>query len=109
MADSPESRRPLDRALDALSAPDRRRLLHRLGRQNEPRALTLEATVPPGRDPDRYRIGMRHVHLPKLVDYGYVEFLAERELVRPGNRFEEIARVVTILFEGRNRLPGSFP
>lgn len=105
MADRSSSR-PLDRAFDALCAYDRRRILHILVKRD---GLALGDATPPGRDTHRYRTEMHHTHVPKLVDYGYVEFDADREWVRRGPRFGEIARFVAVLLDNRRDLPGDFP
>lgn len=111
MADRPATTRPLDRVFDALRTQDRRRVLHVLSaaESDDGRAVTLRDTMPPGNDEATYLTRMRHTDVPKLVDYGYVEYDDESDVLRPGSRFDEIERVIETLFENEEHLPGEFP
>jgi hypothetical protein len=71
--------------------------------------LSLDALTPPGLDDHSYRLRLRHTHLPKLADYDFVEYDAERALIRQGSRFDEIRPVIETLFENRTHLPGEYP
>lgn len=39
---------------------------------------------------DEYAISMHHVHLPKLAEYGFIEWHRDDNLVAQGPRFDEI-------------------
>ncbi|MFC4543574.1 transcriptional regulator [Halosolutus amylolyticus] len=47
----------------------------------------------------------RHVHLPKLEDYGYIEWRPDEEVAVKGPRFDEIRLVLELLDDHRDELP----
>lgn len=91
---------PFDGQIEALGHVTRRRLLHELLRSP---AGTVDV------EDDRYGAStpvlMRHVHLPKLEEMGYVSTDAERELVKRGLRFDEIAPLLELLDRHDDELP----
>ncbi|WP_177209108.1 hypothetical protein [Natronobacterium haloterrestre] len=44
-------------------------------------------------------IEKRHVHLPKLVDYGYIEWDREAAVITKGPEFDEIRPLLEFLNE----------
>lgn len=96
----------VDRAFDVLSRRPRRRLLLSL----------LETTGPSSpsdyraRGPDERReIMLRHVHLPRLEDAGYVEWDREADTVSEGPNFAEIEPLLHLLAEHEDDLPPGWP
>ncbi|WP_049922863.1 helix-turn-helix transcriptional regulator [Halopiger djelfimassiliensis] len=91
----------IDNIFDALSDVHRRRLLIDLLEHN-PQDVTARAS---GSRADRTAIRMQHVHLPKLADYGYIEWGAGSGTVTKGPRFDEIRPVLEYLDQHREKLP----
>ncbi|QLH80630.1 transcriptional regulator [Halosimplex pelagicum] len=99
-----------DRIFDALRTYHRRRLLRLLAERREDELpLDLRETVPKRDDERTYLTRMTHQHLPKLADYGYVDYDREHERIEPGARFDEVTAVVELLLDDRRRLPMEFP
>ncbi|CQR48877.1 MULTISPECIES: DUF7344 domain-containing protein [Haloferax] len=101
----------LDEAFDALGNVHRRRLLLGLRRRRRARldAATRDAAVGGGRDPDRLKVELFHVHLPKLADAGFVEWNRRRGSVACGPRFDEIEPLLRLLDEHAGELPDEWP
>lgn len=84
--------RDTDRLFDALADPDRRRLLAELlsnGPETES-PVSLDSPLDAISTDDATRIEYRHRHLPKLADYGFVEWTPGDRVVERGPRFDEI-------------------
>jgi hypothetical protein len=90
----------------------------------EPRRMIIVSLteVPPGRrvplpdaaespnqsmGPEMLSIHLRHHHLPKLAEAGYVRWERERFLVQRGPYFEEAAFVVEKFLESVDEIPRS--
>lgn len=101
-----DPRDPLERVFDALRDPIRREILATLVRGGGPTDEdAVVASIAVGmRDDQRLRIDLLHVHLPKLVQMGYVEWVPGGA-IRRGPRFEEIATVVEVLLANEDALP----
>jgi len=80
----------VDDVLAALSNVQRRELLDSLLADSPPDGATNGVAV----DVD---VSMHHVHLPKLVDYGLVEYDEETNRVTRGPNFEDAAEVLELL------------
>ena len=97
-----ETRPPLDEQLEAVAHVERRRLLIALLEESP---LT---NVPDESEDDAEtrtrRIGMRHNHLPRLDDYGFVQWDQGNGLVARGPEFETIRPLVASLDEQRDGL-----
>jgi len=50
-------------------------------------------------DADKTAVRMYHVHLPKLVEYGYVEWDRDADAVSKGKKFDAIHHLLEILDE----------
>lgn len=92
----------LDRALDALGDPYRRRLLARL--HDAAPSVGVEVT-----DADAVPPGVHHVHLPKLERHGYVETTHDSQLAYRGEEFDEVAAVMRVLEANASEFPGDWP
>ena len=94
------SRPSLDDALDVLANGDRRRLLVALLEHNPqddedpqiPEDVTLE-----DEDAESLKIHMKHTHLPKLKDAGFIEWNPETSTVRKGPQFDEIRPLLELM------------
>lgn len=94
----------LDRALDALGDPYRRRLLARL----HDTAPSAGVEVVPA-DDDGVPPNVHHVHLPKLERHEYVETTHDSRLAYRGERFGEVAAVMCVLEANVSEFPGTWP
>ena len=56
---------------------------------------------------DEELLRAHHVHLPKLDDYGFVEWDRETNVVARGPRFEEVRPLLELLDGRRDELPES--
>jgi hypothetical protein len=109
--------RSLDDALEILADGDRRDLLLGLLEANPQTVATPDGETDGGRSAgdtdggvatgDRFdrRVTMHHVHLPKLEDYGFVEWDSDTGEVVRGPCFGEIEPLLELLDEHRDELP----
>lgn len=84
---------------DALAHRQRREILISLLDHNpqDPSNLSnVPWDIPEG---DEEMIEKRHVHLPKLVDYGYIEWKQEAGVITKGPQFDEIRPLLEFLNE----------
>ena len=91
----------VDRAFEALANPHRRQLLFALVTANpqaddglDPLNLLAEEA---SEGPSVSRAGLRHVHLPKLADMGFVEWDRDAGDVSKGPDWDELAPVLQAL------------
>jgi hypothetical protein len=101
-----------DRAVEALSHSDRRRVLvavHDNGSQNGDVGVRVEGTLPAGAGTERsegqVEIGLVHRHLPKLEALGYIRWNRERSEIRQGPNWGEIAPLLGLLRSHPDELP----
>ena len=52
---------------------------------------------------DEYSVSMHHVHLPKLAEYGFIEWNQDDELAVQGPRFDEIRPYLELVAEQQER------
>lgn len=89
---SPET----DRALEVLAAPQRRVILFYLLDET----IENETDIRPVSDESTgIRTELRHVHLPKLADEGYIEWEMDTGDISKGSRFTEIEPFLQLLVE----------
>ncbi|MDG5819614.1 hypothetical protein [Natronococcus sp. A-GB7] len=93
-----------DRVFEALASEQRRRILFALldeplSLEGDGGSLTGERAIP-----DAVLLERRHIHLPKLEDYGFVRWNPEREGVEKGPQFEEIEPVLALLADQQPEL-----
>ncbi len=92
----------LDEHMDILSNVHRRRLLIALARENPQNDGTNPTSW---KQSHRERaVLMQHVHLPKLEDYGYIDWNRISEQVTKGPQFDEIKPLLTLLVENQEIL-----
>lgn len=94
----------VDRVLDALGKQERRHLLISLrdGR------VEHEGDVV-ARGGDQSRLQLRHNHLPKLTDMGYIEWNPETGEIAAGPRFDEIKPLLALIENHAHELPANWP
>lgn len=101
-----ERRTSFDTALDALAHVQRRKLLVSLLAHN-PQDDAPAVVGQPGEESealDRF-VEMKHVHLPKLVEYGFIEWDQEADEVHKGPKFDEIRPLLDLLADHEDELP----
>lgn len=88
----------LDARLEAVGHGDRRRVLFELRQAvrggDERIRLDFFADVA---DSDAWRIALRHRHLPKLAEYGFVTVGSEGECIEPGPKFDDLLPLLDYL------------
>jgi len=96
----------IDQALDALAHAQRRRLLISLLDHN-PQNDSPELSYVPGERSDTVErlIEMEHAHLPKLVEYEFIEWDREKNEVAKGPKFDEIRPLLELLTDHEDELP----
>ncbi len=102
----------LDSMLEVLSNTYRRRVLVALLEHNPqedddpqvPDEVTLE-----NEDLERLMIQMRHSHLPKLEESGFIEWDREGNTIRKGPQFEEIRPLLELIADHADELPNGWP
>lgn len=98
-----------DEALDALGHIQRRKLLIALLEPNP----QSDSPAVPGSTSDEIAelenfVEMKHVHLPKLVEYGFIEWEKEQNEVRKGPDFVEIRPLLELLHDHEDELPAGW-
>jgi hypothetical protein len=104
-----DSRRSFDDAMDALGDVQRRKLLLALLEHNpENDAPDLPSGSIGETDAVERRTMMKHVHMPKLDAYGFVEWDEDAHEVVKGENFVEIKPLLQLLDDNRNELPSGW-
>lgn len=95
-----------DDIVDALADVQRRTLLIALLEHN-PQDDTPVVVADSDTEADAVErlVTMQHVHLPKLVDYGFVEWDEETHEVTKGPNFGEIRPLLELLEDHEDELP----
>ncbi|ADD07636.1 HTH domain protein (plasmid) [Natrialba magadii ATCC 43099] len=104
-ANSPSS---MDIVLNVLENRYRRRMLVALLEHNPQDAdnpqLPADSELA-AEDLETRRIHMRHSHLPKLEESGFIEWDRDTNSVRKGPHFDEIQPLLEVLQNHANKLP----
>ena len=88
---------------DALADEQRRRILFSLLERE--RSIEFESPSASLEDRRPAAVERRHVHLPKLEDYGFIEWSPNGNTVEAGPRFEAIRPTLRLLVDNRDALP----
>jgi hypothetical protein len=99
-----------NRVFDALTAEPRRQLIVALLDASPEQSVPLpESASNPNIpvDPERLRIELRHIHLPKLADAGFIEWETDPLVAFRGPKFEEAAVVFRALHSNAVEIPDS--
>lgn len=102
----------IDECFEALANRYRRRLLVALLAHNPQADDDLQypdnVTVADS-DAAVLSIKMVHLHLPKLVEMGFIDWDQETNTIATGPEFEEIRPLVEVLDEQQDELPDEWP
>lgn len=103
---TPKQTVSFDEALDALAKPQRRRLLTALLDHN-PQDDTPVVIADGDAESDAVErlVTMDHVHLPKLQEYGFIEWNRDTHEVAKGPNFDEIRPLLELLQSHEDELP----
>jgi hypothetical protein len=96
----PQSTTMRDEQLAILANTHRRQLLTALMQtsSHDTRLSPPETGLTDG-GTQREAVAMHHIHLPKLADYGYIDWDREAHTVEKGPQFEDIKPLLTVLNE----------
>ena len=94
-----------DRQLWALGHIRRRQLLIALLAEQKVHIDELEITEAERR---MLLVEVKHAHLPKLDDHGFIDWEPERNRVMRGPEFEEIEPLLELLHDRRDALPSGW-
>lgn len=96
-----------DEALNALAREQRRELLFALLEQN-PQSDAPVVIDGPESVIEEAELSMRHQHLPKLEEYGLIQWDKETNEVKEGPKFVEIRPLLELLHNHEDELPESW-
>lgn len=95
-----------DDMVDALADVQRRKLMTALLEHN-PQNDSPVVITDSEKDADELGrlVSMNHVHLPKLVDYGFITWNEDTHEVEKGPDFDEIRPLIELLDDHKDELP----
>lgn len=98
-----------DDMVDALADVQRRKLLVALLEHNpqDDTPVVIAASETESDAVERL-VSMQHVHLPKLADYGFIEWNEETHEVMKGPNFDEIRPLLELLDNHEDELPADW-
>jgi hypothetical protein len=100
------ARVPFDAALDSLGHVRRRELLYALLDRDERDGLpVVPADSTDGADTLERLVAVDHAHLPKLAEYGFVDWNRETGEVTRGAEFDGIVPLLRLLSDHEGELP----
>ena len=100
---------PVDDALDVLHHIQRRGLLFSLLDHNpQDDSPVVPADSESDADALDALVAMNRVHLPKLVEYGFINWNRDTHEVTRGPNFEEIEPLLNLLVDSEDDLPGGW-
>lgn len=111
MTDGSETPRRLDVIFDALGHPYRRRILLMVSDHN-PRdedEFSVDDLKTEDDDLELLTEELYQLHLPKLVDAGYIEWNEDTQTIRRGPNFNDIEPLLRLMHDHRNELPNGWP
>lgn len=96
-----------DDLYEAVSDVQRRQLLFALLEESPQTDSPEELDTPPDipKLKEASRIEHQHVHLPKLDDYGFINWVPEMSYVEQGAKFDEVETILESLAEHHKELP----
>lgn len=95
-----------DDMVDALADVQRRKLLIALLEHNpQDDSAVVIADSESESDAVERLVSMQHVHLPKLTDYGFIEWDEDTHEVMKGPNFDEIRPLLELLDDHEDELP----
>ncbi len=98
-----------DMMVDALANVQRRKLLVALLEHNpQDDDPVVIADSESESDAVKRLLSMQHVHLPKLVEYGFIEWNKDTHEVMKGPNFDEIRPLLELLDNHEDELPADW-
>jgi len=98
--------RSFDDMMDALADVQRRKLLVALLEHNpQDDTAAVVADFESKTDALERRISMQHVHLPKLAEYGFIDWNEDTHEVRKGAKFDDFRPLLELLEDHEDELP----
>ena len=94
-----------DEVMNALANVQRRKLLLALLEHNPQDDTPVVVAADDEADAVERLVSMQHVHLPKLVEYGFIEWDEESHEVMKGPKFDEIRPLLELLDDHEDELP----
>lgn len=98
----------LDTMLDALADQYRWRLLAALlehtPQHDDDTQVPADVHIE-DEDREALQIEMRHIHLPKLEQAGFIEWDREANVIRTGPQFEETQPLLQLMYDHADELP----
>ena len=95
-----------DEVMNALANVQRRKLLIALLEHNPQDDMPVVIADSDGEtDAIERLVAMQHVHLPKLVEYGFIEWNEDTHEVMKGPTFDEIRPLLELLDDHEDELP----
>jgi predicted transcriptional regulator len=95
-----------DDMVDALADVQRRKLLIALLEHNpQDDSPVIIADSENESDAVERLVSMQHVHLPKLAEYGFIEWDEDTHEVMKGPNFDEIRPLIELLDDHKDELP----
>ena len=96
----------VEHLLDALTSIQRRKLLMALLDHNpQDDSPTIIGDNQTEEEEMTHLIDMKHVHLPKLEEYGFITWDQDNNEVTRGPKFEEIRPLLRLLKDNEDALP----
>lgn len=96
-----------DRVLDVLSHRQRRLILFMLARGEPVTESGLQ--VRGSDDARRGENAVRHIHLPKLAEAGYVDWDRDTGAITKGPRYDEVEPLLELIENHSDELPPDWP
>ncbi|QUJ73793.1 hypothetical protein [Haloarcula marismortui] len=98
-----------ERLFDCLRAETRRRLLVALLECDpQEHVVASDALQPTDRDPSEIHIELKHIHLPKLADAGYITRGSDPYVISRGPRFDAVESVLEALRNNHEDIPSAW-
>ena len=98
-------------SLEALEHPYRRQLLVTMLEQNpqdDDDVDPLDSVDYSAADAEQLQIALRHVHLPKLEQRGFITWDRRRGAISKGPDWDEIAPLLTLIHDHSDELPAGW-
>ena len=99
-------------SLEALKHPYRRQLLVAMLAQNpqdDDDVDPLDVVEYSAADAERLQVALRHQHLPKLEQRGYITWDRQTGAISKGPNWDEIAPLLTLIDDHSDELPAGWP
>lgn len=102
-----ESTIAVNKSLDALRHPKRRRLLFALFEETEAAGIDARCDIASVFDEQdaELQIELVHVHLPKLAEFGFIDWQVGDRVADPGPRWGDVEPILSVIHGHLTELP----